>query len=183
MSSPHGNLLVASPKLGDPNFFRAVVLLVRSSEDGALGLILNRPSNTPLTKVWGDVSQAPCTTEAVIYHGGPCPGPLMALHTDESLAESEVLPELYFATAKEKIEELVLKPETSVRFYAGYAGWTAGQLDTELNEGAWFTTDAKPEHAFWPSDDLWDRLCHELASTTRLAGIKMKHEPPDPSMN
>jgi putative transcriptional regulator len=183
MSSLQGNLLVASPKLGDPNFFRAVVLLVRSNEDGALGLILNRPSNTLLKDVWGNVSEAPCATEAAIYHGGPCPGPLMALHSEEFLAESEVLANLYFATDKEKIEHLVLKPSDVARFYAGYAGWNAGQLEAELAEGAWFTMPASSEHAFWPSDDLWDLVCRELASTTRLTGIKMKHEPPDPSVN
>ncbi len=183
MSSLEGNLLVASPKLGDPNFFRTVVLLVRSGEEGALGLILNRPSMTLLKNVWGNVSETPCTTEAVIYHGGPCAGPLMAIHTEEFLSESEVLPNLYFATAKDKIEHLVLKPESAARFYAGYAGWNSGQLAVELAEGAWFPAPAKSEYVFWPGDDLWDKLCHDVTSTTRLAGIKLKHEPPDPSVN
>jgi putative transcriptional regulator len=77
----------------------------------------------------------------------------------------------------------VLKPSDVARFYAGYAGWNAGQLEAELAEGAWFTMPAKSEHAFWPNDDLWDLVCRELASTTRLTGIKIKHEPPDPSVN
>ena len=183
MSSLQGNLLVASPKLGDPNFFRTVVLMVRAGEEGALGLILNRPSETPLKKVWGNVSESPCSTEAVIYHGGPCAGPLMAIHTEEFLSESEVLPNLYFATAKDKIEHLVLKPEGAARFYAGYAGWNSGQLDLELAEGAWFQAPAKLEHVFWPGDDLWERLRNEVTSTTRLTGLKLKHEPPDPSVN
>ena len=149
----------------------------------ALGLILNRPSTTLLKNVWGNVSETPCTTEAVIYHGGPCAGPLMAIHGEEFLAESEVLPNLYFATAKEKIEHLVLKPEAPARYYAGYAGWNSGQLDLELAEGAWFSAPAKSEYVFWPGDDLWEKLCNDLTSTTRLAGIKMKHEPSDPSVN
>jgi putative transcriptional regulator len=182
-SSLAGHLLVASPRLGDPNFFRAVVLLVRHNEEGALGVILNRPSTTPLAEVWSKVSETACTTEAVIHHGGPCPGPLMAIHREEFLAESEVLPNLYFATDKEKLEHLVLKPTETARFYAGYAGWTAGQLDAELAEGAWFTAPATIEQAFWEADDLWDQMTRELAKTTRLAGIKVKHEPPDPSMN
>ena len=76
MAFIQGHLLVASPKLGDPNFFRAVVLLVRHNEEGAFGVVLNRPSNTLLKEVWSNVSETPCTTEAVIHHGGPCPGPL-----------------------------------------------------------------------------------------------------------
>lgn len=183
MASLQGHLLVASPKLGDPNFFRAVVLLVRHNEEGAFGLVLNRPSNTPLKDVWSNVSETLCTTDALIQHGGPCSGPLMALHKEEFLSESEVLPNVYFAAAKDKLEHLALKPTDTARFYAGYAGWTAGQLDSELAEGAWFTTPAQPEQAFWPSDDLWDLLCRQLGSTTRIAGIKVKHVPPDPSVN
>src|SRR5437868_3759018 len=128
MPSLQGHLLVASPKLADPNFFRAVVLLVRHSEEGAFGLVLNRPSNTPLKDVWSEVSEMPCTTEAVIQHGGPCNGPLMAIHKEEFLAESEVMPNVYFAAAKDKLEHLALKASDAARFYAGYAGWTAGQL-------------------------------------------------------
>src|SRR6266700_3099145 len=178
-SSLQGHLLVASPKLGDPNFFRSVVLLVRHNEEGAFGVVLNRPSNTPLNEVWDQVSQSPCTTEALIHHGGPCPGPLMALHHEEFLSESEVLPNVYFAVAKDKLEHLVLKPSETARFYAGYAGWQAGQLEAEMQEGAWFSAPATPEQAFWPSDDLWDQVCRYLSATTRIAGIKVKHEPPD----
>ena len=183
MSSLQGHLLVASPKLGDPNFFRAVVLLVRHNEEGALGLILNRPSNTRLRDVWSNVSETPCETEAFILHGGPCAGPLMALHTEEFLSESEVLPNLYFAAAKDKLEHLALKPAEAARFYAGYAGWTSGQLDAEIHEGAWFSTPAAIEQAFWPADDLWEQLCQRLASTARIVGIDAKHEPTDPSLN
>jgi putative transcriptional regulator len=183
MSSLQGHLLVASPKLGDPNFFRTVVLLVRHNDEGALGLILNRPSNTHLREVWSNVSETPCETEALILHGGPCAGPLMALHTEEFLSESEVLPNLYFAAGKDKLEHLALKPSESARFYAGYAGWTSGQLDAEINEGAWFSTPATIDQAFCPDDDLWEQLLQQLTSTTRIAGIKVKHEPPDPSLN
>ena len=182
-SSLQGHLLVASPNLGDPNFFRSVVLLVRHNEEGAFGVVLNRPSNTPLKEIWAKVSESPCTTEAVIHHGGPCPGPLMAVHREEFLAESEVLPNLYFATDKDKLEHLVLKPSETARFYAGYAGWQAGQLEAEMEQGAWFSAPASMEQAFWPGDDLWDQVCRKLASTTRIAGIKMKHEPQDPSVN
>jgi putative transcriptional regulator len=183
MSFLQGHLLVASPKLGDPNFFRAVVLLVRHNEEGALGVVLNRPSDTPLKEIWAKVSETPCETAAVIHHGGPCPGPLMAVHTEEFLAESEVLPNLYFASDKEQLEHLVLRPTEVARFYVGYAGWQAGQLEAEMQAGAWFNSPASKEHAFWPTDDLWEQVCRELSSTTRLAGIKVKHEPPDPSMN
>lgn len=175
--------MVASPKLGDPNFFRSVVLLVRHNEEGALGVVLNRPSDTLLKEVWSKVSETPCETTAVIHHGGPCAGPLMAIHTSEFCAESEVLPHLYFAADKDKLEQLVLQPTEVARFYAGYAGWQAGQLEAEMQEEAWFHTPAKKKHAFWPQDDLWEEVCRVLSATTRIAGIKLKHQPPDPSLN
>ena len=73
-------------------------------------MVLNRPDNTLLKEVWSNVSETPCTTDALIHHGGPCPAPLMAVHKEEFLAESEVLPNLYFATDKEKLEHLASKP-------------------------------------------------------------------------
>jgi putative transcriptional regulator len=183
MKSLQGHLLVASPKLGDPNFFRTAVLLVRHNEQGAFGVVLNRPSNTALRETWENVSDAPCNTDSVIYHGGPCPGPLMALHTDPSLAESDVISQLFFTTDKSELEALAANEDGKVRFFAGYAGWSASQLEAELDEGAWFTMPANIEHAFWPDDTLWDRLSNELASTTRIAGIRIKHTPPDPRWN
>lgn len=183
MATLQGHLLIASPKLGDPNFFRSVVLLVRHGDEGALGVVLNRPSNTKLREVWGNVSDTACDTDAAIYYGGPCEGPLSAVHTEEFLAEAEILANLYFSAGKEKIEHLVLKPTAEARFYAGYSGWSASQLEAELQEGAWFTLPARVEHAFWPGDDLWERVCRDAAATTRLAGIRVPHEPPDPLLN
>ena len=131
-SSLQGHLLVASPNLGDPNFFRSVVLLVRHNEEGAFGVVLNRPSNTPLREIWVKVSESPCTTEAVIHHGGPCPGPLMAVHREEFLAESEVLPNLYFATDKDQARTLGAQAERDgpiLRGLCRVAGWAAGSGD------------------------------------------------------
>jgi putative transcriptional regulator len=103
VTSLESHLLIASPELPEP-FNRAVVLLVRHNEEGALGLILNRRTNASLQDAWEKVSQVPCHRQESIFLGGPCEGPLVALHTDEFLLEIEVMPGLYFCARKEKLE-------------------------------------------------------------------------------
>ena len=78
--SLEGQFLVASRKLLDPNFVRSVVLLVRHSDEGAMGLVINRPTKTTVAEAWRQVSEAPARREALIHLGGPCRGPLMAVH-------------------------------------------------------------------------------------------------------
>ena len=81
MNSLQGHLLIASRDLGDPNFHHAVVLIAQHSEEGALGLILNRQSKVSVKQVWDQISSAECDVERPLYLGGPCPGPLIAIHT------------------------------------------------------------------------------------------------------
>ena len=94
--SLRGHLLIASPKLVDPNFHRTVVLMIQHTDDGALGLVLNRSTGKLLQNIWSEISEKPCDGELVLHLGGPVPGPLMALHTAEWLSDSEVLPGVFF---------------------------------------------------------------------------------------
>ena len=90
MKSLAGNLLIASPFLGDQNFNKSVVLIIQHTEEGAFGLVLNRPTNFRMADVWDIVSDdEPCPADAVIHYGGPVEGPLMALHTKRSRSEHE----------------------------------------------------------------------------------------------
>ncbi|HEX4792994.1 MAG TPA: YqgE/AlgH family protein, partial [Humisphaera sp.] len=107
MNSLQGHLLIASPQLADPNFARSVVLIVQHNESGALGLILNRPLETNLQSVWEQVSDVPCFVDQPLHQGGPCEGPLMVLHGDESLSEMSLLPGVYWSTDKDSVEQLV----------------------------------------------------------------------------
>ena len=103
---------------------RSVVLLIRHSEDGALGLILNRRTDALLKEGWAKVSDVPCHRGDSIFLGGPCEGPLVALHSNEFLMEIEVLPGLYFCAGKEKLESLAAQQDgPPAKFFAGYAGW------------------------------------------------------------
>ena len=98
MLNIQGSLLVASPHLPDPNFYRTVVLMIEHSDDGALGVILNRISDTPLRRVWESVCNSECVSNEHLFVGGPVEGPLMALHRDMNLEGVEILPGLAVPT-------------------------------------------------------------------------------------
>jgi putative transcriptional regulator len=183
MTSLQGHLLIASPRLKDPNFRHTVVLLIQHNEEGALGVILNRPLSATIKEVWDKVSDEPCASEEPLRFGGPCEGPLMALHTRQTLAETEVIPGVFLGVEPEKLARLVAKAKAKVRFFAGYAGWAAGQLESELSQGSWFTVPAGPEHVFYKEADLWKKLTRSMASSTLFEALKIKHVPDDPSLN
>ena len=186
MSSLQGHLLVASPKLVDPNFRRSVILMVQHGEDGAMGLVINRPSNTSLKKVWEQVGEeSDCHHEGVLHHGGPCGGgPLMAVHADPTLSEFEVVPGVYFTTDKHAIMQLVGQDHCPMKFFVGYAGWAPGQLEGEMEEGAWLKTGAAGEHVFAAAgQDLWTTLSKSIQRQTAFPWLDPRFIPDDPSVN
>ena len=183
MSSLKGFLLIASPKLRDPSFYKSVVLIIRHEEDGAVGLVLNRPSNTALSEIWDRLSDTSCQSEELLQLGGPVEGPLMAVHARPMLSDSDVVEGVYFSAEQEKLEQLVARPEGPARFFIGYAGWTAGQLEDELEQGAWATLRATPETIFGPAEDAWEQLTKQSTALGILAALNIKHVPDDPSLN
>jgi putative transcriptional regulator len=178
-----GHLLVASEKLRDPNFFHSVVLLVRHNEEGAFGLALNRATGTAVREVWSQISTSSCASREPLRIGGPIQGPLMALHRNAELVDIEALSGVYFTAEKEKLEQLVIEPDDSAKFFIGYAGWGAGQLESELAAGAWGTIAATPERVFRQLDDFWEAMTKEISNSSLLAALGIKHVPTDPRMN
>jgi putative transcriptional regulator len=185
MKSLQGQLLVASPKLQDPNFFRSVVLIVQHNDDGALGLVLNRPLEPTIDSVWDQVSEGPCLSDAHLHRGGPCDGPLMVLHTDDDHSQIEVLGGVHFTTEKDAVEQLVSDPTGKpLKFFLGYAGWSAGQLEGELSEQAWVTIDGTAEQVFLEDvEPQWDALRRAIGRATAAPWIDPKFIPDDPSVN
>ena len=141
-----GHLLVASPHLLDPNFVRTVVLLLHHSKEGAFGVVLNRPADNTVKELWEQVGDSPCESERRVNVGGPVSGPLMAVHTDRSLREMEILPGLYFAAQRDNIEKLFRQHDHPFRVFVGHSGWGGGQLERELKGGSWLTTPATIEY-------------------------------------
>src|SRR3712207_6054402 len=107
MGSLAGHFLVASPHLGDPNFFRSVVLVIRHDEEGAFGVVLNRPLPSTVADIWRALGSSDVENEQPIYLGGPVTGPLLAVHRDDEFSEGEVLDGVYYATHKDHLNSLV----------------------------------------------------------------------------
>jgi len=162
MSSWAGRLLVATPTLLDPHFLRSVVLLLQHDEaDGALGVVLTRPTGTGVGEVlpaWVEHAADP----AVVFGGGPVQ-PTAAVCLGRLAAPGgprggwAPLPAALLGTV-----DLDVGPWpglAAVRVFAGYAGWSAQQLEGEVEAGAWWVLDALPGDPFTPRPELlWDQV-------------------------
>ena len=155
-----GMLLVATPALLDPNFVDTVVLLLDVDDNGALGVVLNRPSVVPVAEVladWGEVVAEP----EVLFHGGPVSteGALAVaqLRADDDVPVGfrEVAGRLGLVDLDTPVE-LLDGSLQGVRIFAGYAGWGAAQLDGEIAEGSWYVVPSLPRDVFrLDPTDLW----------------------------
>ncbi|MFD0887884.1 YqgE/AlgH family protein [Streptosporangium algeriense] len=185
-----GGLLVATPRLDDPNFRRSVVLVLEHDLDGGtLGVVLNRPSDISVTQVlptWDTMVTGP----SVLFQGGP-------VQTDSALALAAVpsgqeplgwrrLHSGTAAVSRIGTVDLDAPPEilageiAQMRIFAGYAGWSAGQLEAEIGQGAWYVVDSEPGDTFH----------HDPGSLWRAVLRRQRDElayvatcPDDPSMN
>ncbi len=155
-----GMLLVASPALLDPNFADTVVLLLDVDDNGALGVVLNRPSVVAVADVladWGDVVAEP----EVLFHGGPV-STEGALAVAKLRAEDDVPVGFREVTGQLGLVDLDTPVELldgsldGLRIFAGYAGWGAEQLDGEIAEGSWYVVPSQPLDVFRVDPgDLW----------------------------
>ena len=184
MTGTTGRLLVAEPMLGDPNFDRTVVLMVQHTADGALGLVLNRPTDVAVADAlpeWGAVATDP----GVLHFGGPVEEQsgwcLARAHEPERARRVRAGGRRPRARRPRARSRPTWRPSFhAVRLYAGYSGWGPGQLEHELAQDAWFVADAEPDDPFLPDGaGLWKRiLARQGGPLARLA-----HFPPDPSLN
>ena len=183
MSSLQGHFLVASPHLGDGNFFRSVVLMIKHDYEGAFGLLLNRPTTSTVADIMRMVAEEEIDCDRPIYLGGPVSGPLVALHRMKSCAEAEVLPGVFFAAHKDQLLKLVGQSKKPFRLFTGYSGWAGGQLEGELEAGGWLTLPATKDLVFYEPDDLWDQVVHSIGQDILGPAIKTRHLPENPSLN
>ena len=183
MTHLNGQLLVASPYLEDQNFARSVILLLQHMEEGAVGVVLNRPVNVTVRSLWDELWAGDCDNDARLNFGGPVSGPLMALHTDKTLGELSLPQGIYVAAHKDNLEALVHQTDHPFRMYLGHAGWTGGQLEDELNEGTWLTLPAQAQHVFAPHDDLWEDSVKKVGRSVIHSALRIKHVPFCPSLN
>ena len=181
-----GRLLVASPQLGDPNFERTVVLLLDHGPEGALGVVLNRPTGLPVDEIldaWR--AEALAVPPGVVFRGGPVsPDAVIGLARTEGedvdgsqwrlVLDGVGTVDLAVAPAEQPVTV------AGVRMFAGYAGWSPDQLEEELGEGAWIVVEALATDIFTAeAEALWhDVLQRQGGSLALLAAY-----PPHPSVN
>lgn len=183
MSSLAGQLLVAARSLRDPDFRRTVILLLEHNDDGALGVVLNRPSERTIREVWETVEFDPCESEQSLNHGGPVQGPLIALHTSEELGEKRLTDGLYLSMQRDTVDPLVRQTEHPYRIYSGNSGWGGGQLEGEMLAGSWYTTPTHVNDIFAPHETLWREVTNRLALGILLPGKDIDTVPEDPTIN
>ncbi|WP_431044146.1 YqgE/AlgH family protein [Streptomyces sp. P1-3] len=198
VSSLTGRLLVATPALADPNFDRAVVLLLDHDEEGSLGVVLNRPTPVGVGDIlesWAALAGEP----GVVFQGGPVsldsalgvavvPGE--AGREDHGGQPSAILGDgplgwrrVYGAIGLVDLEappELLAAALGSLRIFAGYAGWGPGQLEEELSEGAWYVVESEPGDVSSPDPEhLWRSVLRRQRSDLAMVATY----PDDPSLN
>ena len=184
MESLTGRLLVATPSLRDPNFERTVVLLVAHEDGGALGVVLNRATEVPVVEVlgaWGSLADEP----GVVFEGGPVqPEAAICLaRVRTGVADFEGFNRVSGAIGTVDLSgdpESLRDSVIGVRVFAGYAGWSPGQLEGEIAGGSWFVFDALPGDAFAARpDDLWQMVLRRQGGL--MAAVA--HYPSDVALN
>lgn len=180
MDSLRGKLLVASPALADPNFARTVVLITEHGEEGAMGIVLNRPSDAEVSDVLPELAEI--AAEEPIFVGGPVqPEALVVLgeFSDPGKAAWIVVADVGLVSAATDIEEL---PEAvrRGRVYAGFSGWGPDQLEAEIEEEAWIIEPPIPPEIF-PDDPatLWANVLERKGGQYALVA----RMPEDPRLN
>ncbi|MBW2435314.1 MAG: YqgE/AlgH family protein [Deltaproteobacteria bacterium] len=158
-----GKFLVASRRLDDPNFSETVVLLIEYGPDGAMGLVVNRPSNVKLSTVFPDV-EALKERKDTVYVGGPVAvnQMLMLIRSSKAPAASKPVIDNVYMSASWKVLEGLIKEaaaDQQFRLYAGYAGWAPNQLDFERTRGDWHVIKADADSVFaLDPKALWQEL-------------------------
>lgn len=173
-----GSLLLAHPSLRDDNFRRSVVLLSNHDEDGAVGVVLNQPTGRTLGELDPAFALGPLAAVPV-YKGGPVQPEQLLLCGWRSLPEEGGF-RLHFAVDPEKAGELAAAEALEFRAFQGYSGWSAGQLENELQQNTWVVLPIPPGLAsFSTGPGLWRALLATIDHEWKL----LADEPEDPSAN
>jgi putative transcriptional regulator len=174
-----GRILIADKDLHDPNFEHTVILLLSYDEDeGAGGVILNRPSETSVSEALKEYPEARGHMDSA-YEGGPVQtkNVLALLHSKTKLEDADELVPGVYSVGTAKLLRKALAGKMDIRVFAGYAGWGPGQLEAEVDAGAWHIGRGVAATVF--DDDpesLWQRLTRKLDTQIATAKAKLKYD-------
>jgi putative transcriptional regulator len=164
-------LLLAMPQLADPNFSRAVILMIEHSEQGSFGLVINHPSPIKARELLESLEMAwQGDDAAVVWAGGPVsPSTGWVLHEPVGVATATgretiaITSTISLSTSPDRLRAIANQPPRNVRLLLGYSGWGPGQLAAEMARGAWLHTAADPRLVFeTPPDEMWDAAMRSL---------------------
>ncbi len=174
--SLRGHCLIAAKRLQDRNFYRTVVLMVEHGSDGAMGLVINRPSSVTVAHALSEHFKLP-ETDDLVYVGGPVePSALFILHNAPEFDQSEtsVAPGVFVGSSADVFEQIVRSsadgnPNLQFRIYSGCAGWAPGQLEGEIARGDWHSRPADL-NAIFNSDPytVWDDFMARVYEANRI---------------
>lgn len=163
-------LLLAMPQLSDPNFSRAVVLMIEHSAQGSFGLVINHPSPIKASELLDSLEMKwRGEDSAVVWAGGPVsPSTGWVLHEPMFVAPSgqgtiAITSDISLSTSPDRLRTIAEQPPRNIRLLLGYSGWGPGQLESEMARGAWLHASAEPELVFdTPADDIWESAMRSL---------------------
>ncbi|MEO7413187.1 MAG: YqgE/AlgH family protein [Opitutaceae bacterium] len=171
-----GSLLLAHPILQDPNFRRSVVLMSVHNPEGAMGVVLNRPTGQRLGELNGDFALGPLAG-VPLFKGGPVHPEQLIIAAWQSRPDGF---RLHFGIEPDKAIQLMDEEGTHVRAFLGYSGWSAGQLETEMERHTWVVTNVPEDLLVQPQNDLlWKNVLGREGAEWRI----MADEPEDPTQN
>ena len=171
-----GSLLLAHPILQDPNFRRSVVLMSVHNPEGAMGVVLNRPIGKRLGELNGEFALGPLAA-VPLFKGGPVHPEQLIIAAWQSRSDGF---RLHFGIEPAKAIELMDEEGTHVRAFLGYSGWSAGQLENEMEKHTWVVTNVPEDLLVQPQNDLlWKNVLGREGAEWRL----MADEPEDTTQN
>jgi putative transcriptional regulator len=176
--SLRGSLLIAGPQLLDPNFRRTVVLVADHGEEGAMGVILNRPSGMTVADAAPDLEPL-IGPDAPIFAGGPVQPTSGVVLAEVAEADEAVFGDIVLVPGLGELADVV-DDAGNIRVFAGYAGWGPGQLDGELERDDWIVEPAQPADVFSEEPEaLWGAVLERKGGQYALVA----RMPEDPSQN
>jgi putative transcriptional regulator len=183
MESLRGQLLIASPKIVDPNFRRVVVYMAEHTDDGAMGVVLNRPAETSVAEAVPDLEWLAGDGDAGVWLGGPVsPESVIVLAEFEDPASAALIvdDDLGFVPAEIEDRDTFATGVRRARIFAGHSGWGPGQLESELEEDSWIVEPARRSDVFTAEPGaLWSQVLRRKGREYVLLATM----PMDPSLN